>query len=78
LLYPNFRRITEVVIILATLPLALVGGAWLLYLLGYHLSVAVGVDFIALSGVAVEIGVVMLGYLNFLQPTDLIYNPFSL
>ncbi len=64
LLYLNFRRITEVVIILATLPLALVGGAWLLYLLGYHLSVAVGVGFIALSGVAVEIGVVMLVYLN--------------
>lgn len=64
LLYLNFRRITEVVIILATLPLALVGGVWLLYLLGYHLSVAVSVGFIALAGVAVEIGVVMLVYLN--------------
>jgi Cu(I)/Ag(I) efflux system membrane protein CusA/SilA len=64
LLYLNFRRITEVVIILATLPLALVGGVWLLYLLDYHLSVAVSVGFIALAGVAVEIGVVMLVYLN--------------
>jgi len=64
LLYLNFRRFAEVVIILITLPLALVGGIWLLYLLGYHLSVAVGVGFIALAGVAVEIGVVMLVYLN--------------
>lgn len=64
LLYLNFRRLGEVVVILATLPLALVGGIWLLYLLGYHLSVAVGVGFIALAGVAVEIGVVMLVYLN--------------
>jgi Cu(I)/Ag(I) efflux system membrane protein CusA/SilA len=64
LLYLNFRRFGEVIIILSTLPLALVGGIWLLYLLGYHLSVAVGVGFIALAGVAVEIGVVMLVYLN--------------
>ena len=64
LLYLNFRRLTEVAIILATLPLALVGGVWLLYGLGYDLSVAVGVGFIALAGVAVEIGVVMLVYLN--------------
>jgi len=64
LLFLNFRRLSEVIIILATLPLALVGGFWLLYILGYHLSVAVGVGFIALSGVAVEIGVVMLVYLN--------------
>lgn len=64
LLYLNFRRLGEVIIILATLPLALVGGIWLLYLLGYHLSVAVGVGFIALAGVSVEIGVVMLVYLN--------------
>jgi Cu(I)/Ag(I) efflux system membrane protein CusA/SilA len=49
---------------MGTLPLALVGGLWLLYLLGYDLSVAVGVGFIALAGVAVEIGVVMLVYLN--------------
>lgn len=64
LLYLNFRRFTEVVIVIATLPLALVGGFWLLYALGYDLSVAVGVGFIALAGVAVEIGVVMLVYLN--------------
>ncbi|VAW50359.1 Cobalt-zinc-cadmium resistance protein CzcA; Cation efflux system protein CusA [hydrothermal vent metagenome] len=64
LLYMNFRNITEVLIILGTLPLALVGGFWLLYLLDYNMSVAVGVGFIALSGVAVEIGVIMLVYLN--------------
>ncbi|MFZ5619727.1 MAG: efflux RND transporter permease subunit [Pseudomonadota bacterium] len=64
LLYLNFRRAAEVLIILATLPLALVGGFWLLFWLDYDLSVAVGVGFIALAGVAVEIGVVMLVYLN--------------
>ncbi|MGD8842783.1 MAG: CusA/CzcA family heavy metal efflux RND transporter, partial [Gammaproteobacteria bacterium] len=64
LLYMSFRRIREVLIILATLPLALVGGIWLLYWLDYDLSVAVGVGFIALAGVSVEIGVVMLVYLN--------------
>ncbi len=64
LLYLNFRRFTEVLIILGTLPLALVGGIWLLYWLGYDISVAVGVGFIALSGVSVEIGVLMLVYLN--------------
>jgi Cu(I)/Ag(I) efflux system membrane protein CusA/SilA len=64
LLYLNFRRITEVFIILTTLPLALVGGIWLMYLLNYDMSVAVGVGFIALAGVSVEIGVVMLVYLN--------------
>ncbi|MDX2164080.1 MAG: efflux RND transporter permease subunit [Gammaproteobacteria bacterium] len=64
LLYLYFKRFTEVLIIMGTLPLALVGGLWLLYLLGFHLSVAVGVGFIALAGVAVEIGVVMLVYLN--------------
>lgn len=64
LLYLNFRRITEVLIILGTLPLALVGGLWLLYVLDYDFSIAVGVGFIALAGVSVEIGVVMLVYLN--------------
>ncbi len=64
LLYMNFRRITEVIIIMATLPMALVGGILLLYLLDYDMSVAVGVGFIALAGVSVEIGVVMLVYLN--------------
>lgn len=64
LLYLNFRRAAEVLIILGTLPLALVGGIWLLYWLDYDMSVAVGVGFIALAGVSVEIGVVMLVYLN--------------
>ena len=64
LLYLNFRRFAEVAIIIGTLPMALIGGLWLLYLLGYDLSVAVGVGFIALAGVAVEIGVLMLVYLN--------------
>jgi Cu(I)/Ag(I) efflux system membrane protein CusA/SilA len=64
LLYLNFRKISEVLIIMGTLPLALIGGFWLLYLLDYNMSVAVGVGFIALAGVAVEIGVVMLVYLN--------------
>jgi Cu(I)/Ag(I) efflux system membrane protein CusA/SilA len=64
LLYLSFRRFAEVAIIMGTLPMALVGGIWLLYLLDYDLSVAVGVGFIALAGVAVEIGVVMLVYLN--------------
>ncbi len=64
LLYLNFRNVTEVLIILGTLPMALIGGLWLLYLLDYNLSVAVGVGFIALMGVAVEIGVVMLVYLK--------------
>jgi Cu(I)/Ag(I) efflux system membrane protein CusA/SilA len=64
LLYLNFRRFAEVAIIMGTLPMALVGGVWLLYLLDYDLSVAVGVGFIALAGVAVEIGVIMLVYLN--------------
>ena len=64
LLYMSFRKITEVFIIMGTLPMALVGGFWLLYLLEYNMSVAVGVGFIALAGVAVEIGVIMLVYLN--------------
>ena len=64
LLYLNFRNFTEVLIIMGTLPLAMAGGLWLLYLLDYNMSVAVGVGFIALAGVAVEIGVVMLVYLN--------------
>jgi Cu(I)/Ag(I) efflux system membrane protein CusA/SilA len=64
LLYLNFRNMTEVLIIMGTLPTALVGGVWLLYLLGYHFSVAVGVGFIALAGVSVEIGVLMMVYLK--------------
>ena len=64
LLFLNFRRFAEIAIILGTLPMALGGGLWLLYLLDYDLSVAAGVGFIALAGVAVELGVVMLVYLN--------------
>jgi len=64
LLYLNFRRATEVLVLLGTLPLALVGSLWLLYALGYNLSVAVGVGFIALAGVAIETGVIMLVYLD--------------
>ncbi|MGQ0383772.1 MAG: efflux RND transporter permease subunit [Gammaproteobacteria bacterium] len=64
LLYLNFRRFADVALILGSLPFALVGGVWLLYALGYHLSIAVIVGFIALAGVAAETGVVMLLYLN--------------
>ena len=64
LLYLAFRRVGEVLLILVTLPLAMIGGIWLLYLLNYNFSIAVGVGFIALAGVAVEIGVIMLVYLN--------------
>jgi len=64
LLFLNFRNVTEVLIILGTLPMATIGGLWLLYLLDYNISVAVGVGFIALMGVAVEIGVIMLVYLK--------------
>ncbi|WP_375285202.1 efflux RND transporter permease subunit [Marinicauda pacifica] len=64
LLFLSFRRIVPVLMIMGTLPLALVGGLWLLDLLGYNLSVAVGVGFIALAGVAVEIGVLMIVYLE--------------
>lgn len=64
LLYLSFRRIGEVLIIMATLPLAMVGGLWLMWQLNYNFSIAVGVGFIALAGVAVEIGVIMLVYLN--------------
>lgn len=64
LLYLNFRSFAEVAIIMITLPLAMIGGVWLMYLEGFNFSVAVGVGFIALAGVAVEIGVIMLVYLN--------------
>ncbi len=64
LLYLNFRSAMGTLIILATLPLGLIGGFWLMYMLGYHLSVAAAIGFIALGGVAVEIGVVMMLYLD--------------
>ena len=64
LLYLNFRRLTETLIVMLSVPFALVGGVWLLWLLDYNLSVAVAVGFIALAGVAAETGVVMLIYLD--------------
>jgi Cu(I)/Ag(I) efflux system membrane protein CusA/SilA len=64
LLYLNFRRFTQTFIVILSVPFSLVGGVWLLWLLGYNLSVAVGVGFIALAGVAAETGVVMLIYLD--------------
>jgi Cu(I)/Ag(I) efflux system membrane protein CusA/SilA len=64
LLYLNFKNIAEVAMIMGTLPLAMIGSIWLIYLEGFNFSVAVGVGFIALAGVAVEIGVIMLVYLN--------------
>jgi Cu(I)/Ag(I) efflux system membrane protein CusA/SilA len=64
LLFLNFRNFMEVAMIMGTLPLALVGSIWLMYWEGFNFSVAVGVGFIALAGVAVEIGVIMLVYLN--------------
>jgi Cu(I)/Ag(I) efflux system membrane protein CusA/SilA len=64
LLYASFRRFAHVAMIIGTLPFALIGGIWLLYLEGFNFSVAVGVGFIALAGVAVEIGIIMLTYLD--------------
>ncbi|MEN8174515.1 MAG: efflux RND transporter permease subunit [Pseudomonadota bacterium] len=64
LLYLTFRNTTEALIVMASLPFALVGGFWLIFLLGYNMSVAVAVGFIALAGVAAEFGVVMLVYLD--------------
>ena len=64
LLYLIFRSFADALLIMATLPFALVGGFWLMYLLGYNMSVASAVGFIALGGVASEIGVVMLVYVN--------------
>ena len=64
LLYLNFKTVAESLIVMLSLPFALVGGIWLLYLLDYEMSIAVGVGFIALAGLAAETGVVMLIYLN--------------
>ena len=64
LLYLTFRRFDDALLIMATLPFSLIGGVWFLHLMGYHLSVATGVGFIALAGVAAEFGVVMLLYLK--------------
>ncbi len=64
LLYLNFQNITESLLVMLSVPFSLTGGFWLMYLLGYNMSVAVGVGFIALAGVAAETGVVMLIYLD--------------
>ncbi|WP_449553700.1 efflux RND transporter permease subunit [Lelliottia amnigena] len=64
LLWLTFKRISDVLLIMGTLPFALIGGVWLLWLLGYNLSVAGAVGFIALAGVAAEFGVIMVLYLN--------------
>jgi Cu(I)/Ag(I) efflux system membrane protein CusA/SilA len=64
LLFLNFRNLTEVLIVMLALPFALVGGIWFMYLLGYNMSVATMVGFIALAGVAAETGVVMIIYLD--------------
>ncbi len=64
LLYLSFRTLSEALMVMLAVPLALVGGVWLLWVLGFHLSVAVAVGFIALAGVAAEFGVVMLVYLR--------------
>ena len=63
-LYLNFRPLTETLIVMLSLPFALVGGLWLMWWLGFNMSVAVAVGFIALAGVAAETGVVMLIYLD--------------
>ncbi|MBC2736023.1 MAG: efflux RND transporter permease subunit [Desulfobacteraceae bacterium] len=64
LLYFTFKNVTESLIVMLSVPFALTGGIWLMYLLGYNMSIAVGVGFIALAGVAAETGVVMLIYLD--------------
>jgi Cu(I)/Ag(I) efflux system membrane protein CusA/SilA len=64
LLYLNFRALTETLIVMLSLPFALVGGIWLMWWLGFNASVAVAVGFIALAGVAAETGVIMLIYLD--------------
>ncbi len=71
LLYLNFKSIAESLLVMLSVPFALTGGFWLMYLLGYNMSVAVGVGFIALAGVAAETGVVMLIYL------DIAYRKFK-
>ncbi len=64
LLYLHFHNVTEVLIVMLTIPFALVGGVWLIHALGYNMSVAVAVGFIGLAGLAAETGIVMLVYLD--------------
>nr|WP_315245621.1 efflux RND transporter permease subunit [uncultured Albidiferax sp.] len=75
LLYLTFQRVGDAVLIMATLPFALVGGIWLLYLLDYNLSVAGAVGFIALAGVSAEFGVIMLLYLKQSTPVNIALEP---
>jgi Cu(I)/Ag(I) efflux system membrane protein CusA/SilA len=75
LLYLTFKRFDEALLLMVTLPFALTGGVWFLYLLGYNLSIATGVGFIALAGVAAEFGVVMLLYLKHALEARLQTNP---
>ena len=82
LLYLNFRQLTDTLIVMLSLPFALVGGVWMLWGLGFNLSVAVAVGFIALAGVAAETGVVMLIYLDHAlkqrrRLTDAARRPFT-
>ncbi len=78
LLYLTFKRFDEALLILATLPFSLVGGFWLMYALGYAMSVASAVGFIALSGVAAEFGVIMLLYLKHAWEKQLAHNTATL
>lgn len=64
LLFLNFRRMTETLIVMLSVPFSLIGGVWLMWLLDYNLSVAVAVGFIALAGIAAKTGVIMLIYLE--------------
>jgi Cu(I)/Ag(I) efflux system membrane protein CusA/SilA len=64
LLYFNFRNITEPVVVMISIPFGLIGGIWLIYMNGYNMSVAVAVGFIALAGMAAEIGVLVLSFID--------------
>ena len=75
LLFLTFKRFDEAILIMATLPFALAGGVWFLWLLGHHLSVASAVGFIALAGVAAEFGVIMLLYLKHAWEARLVGSP---
>ena len=75
LIYAVFRRVSEAALIMASVPLALVGGLWLIWLLGHAVSVATIIGFIALAGVAAEFGVVMLLYLRHAWDRQLARNP---
>src|SRR3546814_191082 len=77
LIYAVFRRVSEAALIMASVPLALVGGLWLIWLLGHAVSVATIIGFIALAGVAAEFGVVMLLYLHHAWEHQLALDPHA-